>query len=80
MAGLHEELRNIALFDRLHQYRTDHEPADCRAYALRQIRRSQITAEIKKLSGSRAEHPNYAVMSTVGVLLCALWFFYYLLK
>jgi hypothetical protein len=50
LAHLREELGTIALFDRVHDYATNPDPADNRAYELRQIRRSQIMAEISTLS------------------------------
>ena len=48
LALLHEELRTLALFDRVHDYAIDPDPADNGAYASRQIRRSQIMAEISR--------------------------------
>jgi len=51
LASLRQELETIALFDRVHDFTLEHDSADDRAYASRQIRRSQIVAEIKKLRG-----------------------------
>jgi hypothetical protein len=53
LASLRQELETIALFDRVHDFTLEHDSADDRAYASRQIRRSQILAEIKKLRGIR---------------------------
>jgi hypothetical protein len=53
LATLHQELETIALFDRLHDLTREHDSADDPVHASRQIRRSQIMAEIKKLRGSR---------------------------
>ena len=72
MARLHEELTAIALFDRVHEYATDPDPADNRAYALRQIRRSQIIAEIRKLSPSKPEYRNHVRITSAVLLLCVV--------
>jgi hypothetical protein len=82
LARLHEELRTLALFDRVHEYATDPDPADHRAYAFRQIRRSQIMAEITKLSPSKPEYRNHARIGSAVLLLCAVGYatLHYLLK
>ncbi len=82
LARLHEELTTIALFDRVHDYATDSDPADNRAYAFRQIRRSQIMAEIRKLSPSKPEYRNPALISSAALLLCVVGYatLHYLLK
>ena len=64
LALLHEELRTLALFDRVHDYATNPDPSDNRAYALRQIRRSQIMAEITNLSPSKPEYRNRTGIGT----------------
>ena len=74
LARLHEELTTIALFDRVHDYSTDPDPADSRAYASRQARRSAIMAEIRMLSATT----NHARMRTAVLLLGVM--FFYLLK
>jgi hypothetical protein len=51
LTRLRDELSTIELFDRVHDFATDSDPADRQAYELRQIRRLQIMAEIKKLTG-----------------------------
>ena len=68
LARLHEELTTLALFDRVHDYATDPDPADNRAYAFRQVRRSQIMAEISKLSPSKPENRNARIGSAVLLL------------
>jgi hypothetical protein len=68
LALLHEELRTLALFDRVHDYATNPDPADNRAYEFRQIRRSQIMAEISKLSPSKPENRNARIGSAVLLL------------
>jgi len=79
---LHEELRTLALFDRVHDYTIDPDPADNRAYASRQIRRSQILAEIEELSASKREQRNHARISSALLLLCAVAYatLHYLIK
>jgi len=82
LARLHEELTTIALFDRVHDYATDPDPADNRAHAFRQIRRSQIMAEIRKLSLSKPQYRNPARISSAALLLCVVGYatLHYLLK
>jgi hypothetical protein len=82
LARLHEELTTLTLFDRVHDYATDPDPADNRAYAFRQIRRSQIMAEIRELSPSKPEYRNHARIGSAALLLCAVGYatVHYLLK
>jgi hypothetical protein len=79
---LHEELRTIALFDRVYHHAPNPDPAADRAYAVRQIRRSQIMAEISKLSPSKPEYRNPARIGSAVLLLCAVGYatLHYLLK
>jgi hypothetical protein len=81
LAHLHEELETIALFDRVHEYVTDPSPADNRAYASRQIRRSQILVEISKLSAPKPVFSEARIGSAV-LLLCGVGYasLHYLLK
>ena len=78
LARLHEELRTIALFDRLHDYATDPDPDDNHAYVSRQTRRSEIMAEIIKLSANNPEYRYYALMASSALVLCLA--FFYLLR
>ena len=82
LARLHEELTTLALFDRVHDYTTYPNPADNRAYACRQIRRSQIMAEIRKLSPTEPEHRNHARIGSAVLLLSAIGYatLHYLLR
>lgn len=75
---LHEELRTLALFDKVYDYAPNPDPAADHAYAVRQIRRSQIIAEINKRSRSK---PDYRIGSAV-LLLCAVGYatLHYLIK
>jgi hypothetical protein len=82
LALLDEELRILALFDRVHEYAIDPNPADNHAYTLRQIRRSQIMAEISKLSPSKPDYRNPARIGSAVLLLCAVGYatVHYLLR
>jgi hypothetical protein len=82
LAVLYEELRTLALFDRVHEYAVDPDPDDNRAHASRQIRRSQIMAEISKLSPSKPDYRNPARIGSAVLLLCAVGYatLHYLLR
>jgi hypothetical protein len=71
LARLHGELNTLALFDRVYDYTQDHALADSRAHALRQIRHTQIVAQIKELNTSKAEYWNRGRISSAILLLCA---------
>ena len=70
LARLHDELNTLALLDRVYDYTQDHDLAGDRAHALRQMRFTQITAEIKELSTSKLEYQNRARISIAILLLC----------
>ena len=55
LARLHEELRNIDVFDRIHEYAPHADQVEERAYSVRQIRRQQILDDIARLRGSESE-------------------------
>ena len=80
-SGLHEELKTIAMFDRVHDYARDPDPAADRAHSIRQARRAQILSEIEKLRTSKPHRSQTRVSSAI-VLLCAVGCatLYYLLK
>jgi hypothetical protein len=59
LAALYHELRTIQVFDRLHDYSANADPADNEAYAIRKIRRAQVTAEIERLKGSRSHKDSH---------------------
>ena len=46
LARLHDEQNALALFDRFQDNTDEHDLADSRAHELRQMRRTQILAEI----------------------------------
>ena len=72
LGRLHEELRTLALFDRVYDYASNPNPADDHAYNLRQIRRSQIMAEIRKLSPPKPGYRNPARVASAVLLLSAV--------
>ena len=71
LARLHEELRNIQVFDRIHEYATDADPASERAYEVRQLTRKQIPDEIKRLKAARSEWRHNARVTSAVVFFCA---------
>jgi hypothetical protein len=82
LARLHEELTTLALFDRVHDYATHPDPADNRAYEFRQIRRSQIMAEISRLRPTKSENRKNARIGSAALLLSAVGYatLHYLLR
>ena len=82
LAFLHEELRILALFDRVHDNTTDPNPADNRAHSLRQTRRSEIIAEIEKLEAIKPKFPDNTGRGTAVLILGAIGYatLYYFLK
>ena len=82
LARLHEELRIIELFDRIHSYAIGPDHANNAAHALRQLRRSQIVDEIGELRAYKAQHGNGARIGSAAVLLlCAVGYaLHYLLS
>jgi hypothetical protein len=53
LADLYEELRNIEVFDRIHEYAPVADPANDRLYANRQVRRQKIMEEIARLKAPK---------------------------
>ena len=82
LALLHEELRTLALFDRVYEYAPNPDPGDEHAYGLRQSRRSQIMAEIKKLSPTKPDYRSPARIGSAVLFLCAVGYaaLHYLLR
>ena len=68
---LQDELDTLALFDRVHDYTQEHDLAESRAHALRQIRRTQIMAKMEELRSSKLEYRNRARISSAILLLGA---------
>jgi hypothetical protein len=71
LARLKDELNALAVFDRVYECTQDHDLASNRAHELRQVRRTQIMAEISELSTSQLEHWNRTRITTVILLICA---------
>jgi len=82
LVRLHEELRNIEVFDRIHEYAPHPDSVEERAYEGRQIRRKQILDDIARLRGSESEPAKRAWISSAVVLVCAVGYamLHYLLK
>ena len=82
LTRLHKELETIAVFDRVHEYATDSNLAANDAHRLRQVRRSQIMAEIEKLSAPGLPFKNHARISGAIVFLFTVGYatVHYLLK
>lgn len=82
LTRLHDELNTLALLDRVYDYTQDHDLAGDRAQALRQMRLTQISAEIKELSTSLLEYQNRARIRLAILLLCVGGYatLYFLLK
>lgn len=70
--ALREELRIIQVFDRVHDYAAEADPANERAYAVRQARRRQIIDEIANLRVSKSVHGQPRWLSATLSLLCAI--------
>jgi len=71
LVSLQEEQTTLAFLDRVLDYTPDSGPADNLAYASRQIRRSQIKTEIRKLALSKP-HTNHTRTGSVALLLCSV--------
>jgi hypothetical protein len=82
LACLQEELRTLALLDRVLDYSLNPDPADNLAHASRELRRSQIEAEIRKLSPSKPEYANHTRIASAALLLCVVGYLtlHYFLK
>jgi hypothetical protein len=81
VVSLQEELTTLALLDRGLDYTPDSGPTDNLAYASRQIRRSQIEAEMRKSALSKP-HTNHTRIGSAALLLCAVGYLtlHYLLR
>ena len=82
LASLYEELRNIQVFDRVHENTADAGAASERAYGVRQLRRQQIVDEIARLKATDAEPARRKWLGSVLAIVCALGYgmLYYLLR
>ena len=82
LAELYDELRNIRVLDRIHDYATEADPVSERAYEIRQCRRKQILNEIARLRTSRSERVMRAVVGSAVGFVCVAGYamLLYLLK
>lgn len=70
LAELFDELRNIQVLDRIHDYATVIDPINERAYEIRQRRRQQILDEIARLRTSKSARVMRAVVGSAALLVC----------
>lgn len=70
LVRLHEELRVLQVFDRVHEYTTEPDAASERAYAVRQLRRKQILDEITRLRASTPETRNAVRVGRAIFFVC----------
>jgi hypothetical protein len=82
LANLHEELRNIQIFDRVYDYSSDADAANELAHVVRQMRRKQIVDEIARLRAAKGEPAKRKLVGSVLVIMCAFGYgmLYYLLR
>ena len=82
LVNLYEELRNIQLLDRVHDYTNEPDPASERAHVVRQMRRKQIVDEIARLRNSRSGAPKPTPVGSVMAIVCAIGYamLYFLLR
>lgn len=82
LTELYEELRNIRVLDRIHNYATDVNPISERAYEIRQRRRQQILDEIARLKASKSERVLRAIIGSAVGFVCVAGYamLLYLLK
>jgi hypothetical protein len=72
LAELCDELRNIRVLDRIHDYATGPDPISDRAHEIRQRRRKQILHDIAKLKMSKSKRIMRAMVgSAVGLVSVA---------
>lgn len=64
---LYEELRTLQVFDRVHDYSANPDPLETQAHAVRQARRNQIMAEIKRL---KPQEPKRSRSLRIGSAAC----------
>jgi hypothetical protein len=80
LAHLHEELRNIEVLDRIHDYATDEDPVSERAYTIRQLRRKKIQDDIGRLSKSGLSTYDWIARALVFVCAFSYVMLYFLFK
>jgi hypothetical protein len=80
LAHLHEELRNIEILDRIHDYATGEDSSQRAAYVIRQLRRKQIQVDIGKLSKSGLTKFDWVARAIVFVCAFSYAMLYLLFK
>ena len=70
LTTLHEELTRRALLDRLHAYSVHSHHSDHDAHDGRELRRSQIIAEIEMLRTTKPGFSNHGGWASAILLLC----------
>ena len=82
LARLYEELKNIQLLDRVHDFTAEVDAASERAHVIRQMRRKQVMDEIARVRTSRPETAGLATVASVLVIVSAVGYamLHYFLK
>lgn len=82
LANLYEELRNIQVFDRVHDFTAEPDAASELAHVVRQMRRKQILNEIARLKAAKPGPARRKPVGSVLAIVCALGsgMLYYLLR
>ena len=82
LTHLYEELKNIQVLDRVHDYRADADTVSERAYVIRQMRRKQVVDEIARLRAASPEPKGLATVTSILAVVGAFGYavLHYLLK
>ena len=72
LANLYEELRTLEVFDRIHEYASDADPANDPLYAIRQVRRREIAEKIARLRAHEPAFSKPAGLSGAIAFVCAV--------
>ncbi len=72
VTDLHEELRIIEVFDRLHDHLLAADPVSDRLYANRQVRRKQVMEEMARLKAHKFDFWGPARFSGAIAIICAV--------
>jgi len=80
LTHLHEELRNIEVLDRIHDYATDEDSSQRAAYVIRQLRRKQIQVDIGRLSKSGLTKFDWVARAIVFVCAFSYVMLHFLFK
>jgi hypothetical protein len=80
LALLHEELRNIEILDRIHDYAKEEDSNQRAAYVIRQLRRKQIQVDMRRLSKSELTKFDWVARAIVFVCAFSYVMLYFLFK